>query len=107
MTEQTINLRPKVVNVLVRAGDAWSYQVTYPTTLVGAVITAQLRATKTDPVAVNLVITNVNLAGGVFRVGQVAAATSGEYDIQIVPAGGVIGTPIAGRISVEGDVTRP
>jgi len=106
MTELTVDLTPKIVNVQVRRGDQWSYQVTYPTTLVGATISAQLRKRVEDTTFTTLVITRTNDATGIFQVGQTASVEGGQYDVQLTLAGGLPRTIIAGTLTVEADVTR-
>lgn len=101
-----VDLTPQIVNVRVRRGDAWSFQVTFPFDLTGYTIEAQLRAKPDDEDAVQLDITATNLAEGVIHIGQDGATTSGVWDLQLTAPAGLARTYLAGRLGVDKDVTH-
>ena len=104
-----IDLTPAERRVIVTHGDAWSLKVTFPRTLAGATIAAQLRARHDSPDAINLNISTPVDAGGTssFFIGQDAASVDGYFDVQITEAGALPRTYLAFRLSVKADVTRP
>lgn len=108
MADESVDLRPKVLNLSAYRGDAWSLRFTLAgTDLTGSTIAAQVRARpdSTDVLAA-LDVTAVDLATGVFEIGQTAAGPAGHYDVQITASGGLPRTYVRGRLSVTADTTR-
>lgn len=97
---QVIDLRPKIVDVVVLKNDRWDLHADFPFDVTGYVIVAKLK--KTNGTVVNLQITPDSFVAGTFWVGQVAT-DSGIYQLTLTPTGGNPRTWIKGRLKVEED----
>lgn len=101
---QVVDLRAKVVNIQVMHGDTWSVKVTIAShDLTGATVAATLQPKVGDPVDLDVNVSSPST--GEFYLGQDAATTSGSYDVQITPNGGLPRTYIRGTLSTARDVT--
>lgn len=102
-----IDLRPKRADVDVSAGDAWAIEVRIrqpgpdkpPLDLTGYDIAGVIDD------GTELKIARLDDEAGHFSYGQDAASSTGWYDIQLTPPGGLPRTRIKGWLDVEKDIT--
>lgn len=106
-----VDLRPKIINILLHRADGWKipFKIRFggvDTDLSGYILAAQVREDPDSEEKTDLVTAWVEQTTGRFTIAQPAAGVIGYYDIELKDEEGVPRTYIAGRMTVDKDVTK-